>query len=212
MQLRLAREHLPQRPVNTKAEPRFQIRIHGITDQTLCVMCLGHYNVQNTEQGQRPLRVGATCSSGARSGAQVRRPLRQGGHLAASPRQGRRSPHPLLRAPAEGLRPSGLSTLGRVPGGLSTWGPGGHPVSPSGARRGARARRPLRVRAGGHPVPSLGRLQWGSGPAEVTLPALLSSWLWCLQVVNFEPQHLGVLLGEVGVVRPPKASAHISVN
>ena len=105
--LRLARERLPQCPVNTKAEPRFQIRIHSITDQTLCVMCLGHYNVQNTEQGRRPLRVGAICSSGARSGAQVRRPL-------------------CVR--------------------VGTWWP-------------------LHVRAGGHPIPFLGRLQRGSGPA-----------------------------------------------
>lgn len=34
--LRPAGERLPQCPVNTKAEPRFQIRIHSITDQ-LCV-------------------------------------------------------------------------------------------------------------------------------------------------------------------------------
>ena len=54
---------------------------------------------------------------------------------------------------------------GLRPGGLSTSGLGGNPISSSGHPQGARAWRPLRIRLSGHPGCSSGHPQWGSGHA-----------------------------------------------
>lgn len=177
----------------------------------------------------RPLHVRPSghpgCSSGGSGPAasphqagQSPRPILRaptgGSGPAASPRRAERSSWLFLRAPTVGLRPCGPSASG--------WA-----VTPSYPQGTHRVLRPCGPSASGRAVtPSYPRgTQWGSGlaasahqsqmvtpspprgahrglrPAEVTLPALLSSWLWGLRAVTFQPRRLGFLLGKVGLVR-----------
>lgn len=102
------------------------------------------------------------------------------------------SPHPFSGRPL-GTQSGSLSTSGQAvilavfPGHLAVglrllWplcvrAQGGHPVPSSGRPQGAQARALSMSEPDGHPVfPQAPRR--GLRPAEVTLPALLSSWLW----------------------------------
>lgn len=155
----------------------------------LCIRLGGHPILSlgrpRGAQAQQPLRVRLGGHpipfSGRPLGTQARRPL----HVGPGGHSGCVSGHPQWGSGSvASLRQGGWSPCPflRAPAGGSGLVPS--PCQsrtvilsfPQGARRGLR-------------------------PAEVTLPALLSSWLWALQAVTFQPRRLGFLLGEAGVAR-----------